>query len=242
MRGQAYRSACDHRLLATGPSLRFARGPEAELRPAGDRRAMPLRCEALTGGNWEDFVRLFGANGACGGCWCTLWRMTRSEHEKGKGEKNKAAMKRIVASGAPVGVLAYLGGEAVGWCAVAPREHYPALARSRVLRPIDDEPVWSVACLFVDRAHRNRGISVALLRAAADYAAQRGGTIVEGYPVEPRKPRMPDVFAWTGTASAFLEAGYEECARRSESRPIMRRRASRRKRAIRRPTSAKDPR
>ncbi|MEX2374936.1 MAG: GNAT family N-acetyltransferase [Dehalococcoidia bacterium] len=192
---------------------------------------MRLRFEALTPDNWEDFVRLFGENGACGGCWCTLWRMTRSEHEKGKGERNKSAMKRIVESGAPVGILAYLKEESVGWCAVAPRKDYPALARSRVLKPIDDRPVWSVACLFVDRAHRNRGISVALLRAAASYAAERGGSIVEGYPVEPRKPKMPDVFAWTGTAAAFTKAGYKECARGSESRPIMRRKASKNKRS-----------
>lgn len=191
---------------------------------------MPLRFESLTSDNWEDFVRLFGENGACGGCWCTLWRMTRSEHEKGKGEKNKSAMKKIVESGAPVGILAYLNEEAIGWCAVAPREDYPALARSRVLKPIDDKPVWSIACLYVDRGHRNKGVSVALLKAAASYAAERGGTIVEGYPVEPRKPRMPDVFAWTGTAAAFTEAGYKECARGSETRPIMRRSASKKRR------------
>ena len=36
------------------------------------------------------------------------------------------------------------------------------------------------------------------------------------------KDKMPDAFAWTGLASAFIKAGFKECARRSETRPIMR--------------------
>lgn len=125
-------------------------------------------------------------------------------------------------SGAVPGVLAYLDGEAVGWCAVAPRDDYPRLARSRILRPVDDRPVWSVPCLFVGRPHRRKGISVSLLRGAVDWAAGRRANVVEGYPVVPKPGGMPDAFAWTGTASAFVRAGFREVARRSESRPIMR--------------------
>jgi GNAT superfamily N-acetyltransferase len=183
---------------------------------------MSMAFRSLTKESWRDFEKLFGERGACGGCWCMLWRMKRAEYDRGRGQKNKAAMKRLVDSGATVGLLAYIGTDAVGWCAVAPRKDYPALARSRVLKPIDDKPVWSIACLFISKSHRNRGVSVALLKAAIAYVADRGGRIVEGYPVEPKKPKMPDVFAWTGTASAFRKAGYKECARGSESRPIMR--------------------
>lgn len=66
------------------------------------------------------------------------------------------------------------------------------------------------------------GLSVAMLRAAVDFVRDRGGQVVEGYPVEPKKDEMPAAFAWTGLASAFLKAGFRECARRSETRPIMR--------------------
>jgi GNAT superfamily N-acetyltransferase len=76
-----------------------------------------------------------------------------------------------VRKGPPPGILAYVEGEAVAWCAVAPREAYGQLARSRVLKPIDAEPVWSVSCVFVERAYRRRGVSVALLRAAGKFAA-----------------------------------------------------------------------
>ena len=91
-----------------------------------------------------------------------------------------------------------------------------------MLRPIDDAPVWSVSCLLVARAYRRRGVSVALLRAAATFAGAHGAQIVEGYPVVPYAERIPDAFAWTGTLAAFLAAGYEEVARGSPSRPIVR--------------------
>jgi GNAT superfamily N-acetyltransferase len=91
------------------------------------------------------------------------------------------------------------------------------------MRAVDDRPVWSVVCLFVAKGHRRRGISVALLRGAAEFAASRGARVVEGYPVEPRSSAMPDVFAWTGTASAFRAAGFSEVARGVPGRPIMRR-------------------
>jgi len=63
-------------------------------------------------------------------------------------------------------VLAFAGDEPAGWCAVAPREDYPGLGRSRILKAVDDTPVWSVSCLFVAKEFRNRGVSVALLKAA----------------------------------------------------------------------------
>jgi GNAT superfamily N-acetyltransferase len=159
------------------------------------------------------------------------WRLDRKRFSEQKGAKNKAAMKRLVSAGQSPGILAYARTTAskgaarwqpVGWCSVAPRTDFPVLSRSRVLKPIDEREVWSVACLFVAKPFRRRGVTVGLLRAAADYVAGRGGRIVEGYPIDPKKDDMPDVFAWTGLESAFNKAGFKECARRSETRPIMR--------------------
>ena len=150
------------------------------------------------------------------------WRLPRAQYEQGKGAANRAAFKRRVRSGVPPGVLAYLDDEPVGWCAVAPRAEYDYLTRSRVLRPLDDRPVWSISCLLVAKPHRDRGISVRLLQAAVHMAGESGAEIVEGYPVLARSGRMPDAFAWTGTLSAFRAAGFEEVARGSPTRPIMR--------------------
>lgn len=149
------------------------------------------------------------------------WRLAKKEFDNNKGTPNRDALRLLAGSGAPVGILAFDGSEAVGWCAVAPREVYVRLEKSRVLRPIDQRPVWSVSCLFVSKPYRRKGLSADLLRAAADYAASLGAKIVEGYPVASTK-RLPDPFVWTGTPSAFERAGFRECARRSQGRPIMR--------------------
>jgi GNAT superfamily N-acetyltransferase len=125
-----------------------------------------------------------------------------------------------VESGPPPGLLAYVEGKPAGWCAVAPREEYPRLEGSRILKPVDAQAVWSVTCFFIAKEHRGRGVSGALLDAAVEFARKHGARIVEGYPVD--KSEVPAVFAWTGLASAFRKAGFVEAARRSETRPIMR--------------------
>jgi len=175
----------------------------------------------LTPERWADLEALFGERGACGGCWCMFWRLSRSRWQAQKGAGNRRAFRRLVASGGTPGILAYAGGRPVGWCAIAPREDYPGLARSRVLKPVDETPVWSVTCLFIAKPYRRRGLSAALLSAAADLARSRGARLVEGYPVEPAAT-LPDPFVWTGLASSFRRAGFGEVARRSPTRPIMR--------------------
>ena len=150
------------------------------------------------------------------------WRKQRADWEEGKGSGNKRAFKSLVLRGKTPGIIAYAGTQPVGWCSVAPRMEFVFLARSKVLAPIDVQPVWSVSCLFVRREYRRRGVSTELLRAAAAFVKRKKGLIVEGYPVVPYANRMPDAFAWTGTVKAFQKAGFHEVLRRSRSRPIMR--------------------
>jgi len=188
----------------------------------GNHVSKSLEFHSLTQDRWSDFEDLFGPRGACGGCWCMWYRLKRSEFEKQKGEGNKKAMKTLVDGGNVPGLMAYSDGKPVAWCAVAPREDFSALERSRILKPIDDKPVWSIVCFFVEKSHRRQGLNIALLKAAIAFAKQRGAKILEGYPVEPKKDSMPDVFAFYGLASAFKKAGFKECLRRSETRPIMR--------------------
>ena len=187
-------------------------------------RAQPAKLEfhPVTAKRWRDLEKLFGERGACGGCWCMCWRLKRSQFEKQKGAGNKKALKKMVAAGEVPGLLAYAGREPVGWCSVAPREAFPVLENSRILKRVDDQPVWSASCFFVARPYRRQGLSVKLLRAAVAYAKKKGARMVEGYPVEPKKSPMPDVFAWTGLADAFRRAGFKEVLRRSPTRPIMR--------------------
>jgi GNAT superfamily N-acetyltransferase len=181
-----------------------------------------LTFHPVTATRWADIEELFGERGACGGCWCMFWRVPRKAFDQGKGTGNKQAFKKIVTEGQEPGIIAYHGKEPIGWCAVAPREVYIALERSRILKPVDDKPVWSVSCLFIKKPYRRQGVSAQLLRAAVEFAASHGATVIEGYPVEPSMDKMPDPFLWHGVPSAFRAAGFTEVLRRSKSRPIMR--------------------
>ena len=185
-----------------------------------------IRIEPADARRWPDLERLFGARGACGGCWCMWYRLPRAEYERGKGQDNRDKLRKLLQAEDPTGVIAYAGEAPIGWCAVAPRSAFTRLERARTLRPVDDQPVWSIVCLFVARGHRRQGVSVALLNGAAEYARSLGALIVEGYPVEPRSGTIPEVFAHPGTPSAFKSAGFREVARPSPTRPVMRRHLS----------------
>ena len=181
-----------------------------------------MEIHPLTADRWDDLVALFGPKGAQDGCWCMWWRFTAKEWKANQGEGNKAALKALVDGGLEPGLLAYVDGEVAGWTSLGPREDFVRFETSRILKPVDDEPVWSIVCFYIAKAHRRRGLSVALLRAAAEFAREHGATMLEGYPTEPRKGRAVDAFVYTGLKAAFDEAGFEEVARRSETRPIMR--------------------
>jgi GNAT superfamily N-acetyltransferase len=150
-----------------------------------------------------------------------FWKLRGKAFDEVKGYETRQMHKSIIDSGTSTGLLAYLHGEVVGWVAVEPRSAYPRLEHSRALKPVDDQPVWSVTCFFVARNYRRNGIAVELLKAAVEHVRKQGGRIVEGYPVDANKD-MPAPFVYTGTASAFQQAGFQEVARHTPTRPIFR--------------------
>jgi GNAT superfamily N-acetyltransferase len=197
------------------------RRPGAAEAGAATRATAKLAIRPLTPERWPDLVALFGPRGACAGCWCTWWRLARAEWKAGKGDANRGWLERYVRSGNVPGLLAYSGGLPVGWVAVEPREAYPALDRSRTLARVDDAPVWSITCFFVAREHRGEGLTRALVEAAVRRARAGGARIVEAYPAEYHGD-VADAWVYTGAASTFLRLGFVEVARRSASRPIVR--------------------
>jgi GNAT superfamily N-acetyltransferase len=172
---------------------------------------------------WKDFENLFGKNGACAGCWCMYWFMNKKEYdEKRKDGRTKKEMKKIVRENNIPGIIAYENSEPIGWIAVQLREKYSRLANSKILAPVDDKSVWSVVCFFVHKNYRKKGVSTELIKNACDFVASKGGTIIEGYPIETKTNNTSPVFIYTGTSNAFRKAGFKEVLRRSKTRPIMR--------------------
>jgi len=180
---------------------------------------------------WADLERLLDRPGPHRGCWCLWWRIPRKEFGSTTGEQKRRKMKRIVRSGIPPGLLGYADGEPVAWVALGPRTDFAGLEASRLLRRVDDKPVWSVVCFVVRPEQRGRGWMHRLLRAAAEYAAQRGASLLEGYPVDCGGRRLTGDGGYTGIASAFRAEGFHEVARPKADRPVMRRRLRRRKKS-----------
>ncbi len=185
-------------------------------------RSTQLQFHSVTPDRWKDFEKLFGKNGACAGCWCMWWRLTRSEFSEKHYDGNKRAIKKIIMLGHEPGILAYVDGEPIGWCAIAPREAYPLLERSNALRRVDDQPVWSITCFFVSRGSRRSGVTGQLLEAAIQFARKHAARIIEGYPVDSGGEKRTATSVFTGLASTFQQAGFVEVARRTPTRPIMR--------------------
>ncbi len=181
---------------------------------------MEYTIQPVTSERWADLESLFGPHGVYG-CWCMWWRLSRAEFEAHSKAERREQMKAIVEADAVPGLLAYAGEKPVGWISLGPRPVFPRLERSRLAKPVDDQPVWSIVCFFVERHFRRQGVTVALLKGAIEYARQQGARILEAYPVD--KPGdQPDAGVYMGLAEAFRKAGFEEVARRSETRPIMR--------------------
>ncbi len=176
------------------------------------RRSPALVVHPLSAARWPDVERLFGPNGACGGCWCMYWRVGTAEFRDLKGEGAKRRFRALVQSGRARGVLAYAGDEPVGWAQIDRRRDLPRLDRAPSLQCDDADDVWSLPCFFVKVGWRGQGVATALL-AGALRALPKQAAIVEAYPVlPPRGEKVAAVFAWTGVPALFEAAGFTNVA------------------------------
>jgi hypothetical protein len=176
---------------------------------------------------WSDREILFGTNGANAGCWCMFWRLERALFKRAKGEGNRQILKQVVEADEQPGILAYDGKQAVGWCGISPREKLVALESSRILKRLDDQPVWSITCFFIMKEARRQGSMEGLIKAAVKHAKTNGAKIVEAYPIDMQSPKLAgqtfsSYSGYMGVASAFRALGFESVGQASETQLIMR--------------------
>ncbi len=179
-----------------------------------------------------DLASLFEQGGDPKWCWCASFRVRGMDFTKARPADNRAVLEKAARTdarkGRAPGLIAYRGGEAIGWVSLAPREDFERLEHSKVLARVDEKPVWSIVCFVVGRRARGQGVANALLAAAVDYARDHGATLLEAYPTDAADGRIPSANAYMGTLSMFERAGFTEVDRRQANgsvrpRPIVRR-------------------
>jgi GNAT superfamily N-acetyltransferase len=178
----------------------------------------------LTADTWRDLEDLFGqpGGGIVRGCWCMYYRLTGADARARSKEQNKVALYSLATSARPPGLVGYAEDRPVGWISLGPRADYRRLARSPIMKPVDDADVWSIVCAYVLRTERGKGIQHRMLACAIDYARGQGVRLLEAYPIDKDEPSHPD-FMFFGSRSLYERAGFREVERRSPTRVVMRR-------------------
>jgi GNAT superfamily N-acetyltransferase len=181
---------------------------------------------------WDDLQKVFGTRGPASRCQCQRYKLRPREFFAGFPVEERAdRLRDQTGCGRPgsattSGLVAYLDGEPVGWCAVEPRPRYTGLLRNNRVpwegRAEDkaDEGVWAVTCFVVRRGYRRSGISRALARAAVELAREGGARAVEGYPITVKNVITEELHV--GTESVFADAGFTEVSRPTLRRVVMR--------------------
>ena len=178
---------------------------------------------------WADVQQVFATRGDPAGCWCQYFKMPNAEWRATSRETKSERLREQTESGnPPPGLIAYLDGEPVGWCAVEPRQRYPRILTSKVVtlastEPLEDQTVWAVTCFVVRVGYRRRGVSTALIEGAVAWARENGARVLEGYPVDSavrRNASSADLYH--GTVGLFEAAGFTVAAQPWPGRALMR--------------------
>lgn len=183
---------------------------------------MKLKFQILTPATWKQFELLMGEKGGCGNCWCMYFRLPYKTFQENKPSGNKKEMKKLVNKGEPQGLIASIDKEPVGWIAMAPREDYMKLEKSRAFKRIDDKPVWSITCFFIRKEFRHKGLSQELIKGAVDFARKKKIKILEAYPAIPYDEKVPSPFLWVGVLSSFIKNEFTVVQRNGKSRAMVR--------------------
>ncbi len=232
--------ACSSVSRAETPRLRRPKGGWGAFTATRPRRAVvdevgdsayprlvneALHVRAPGTADWDDLIALFGeTRGADGGCFCMYWRRPASEYRAGPDARieRRDALRAIIQDGRPSGLIAHRGRKPVGWCGVSPRESFTRLHKSRTYLPVEEMPIWSIVCFYVELQERGRGVAAALLDAAVEHAKAAGAALIEAYAVDAGGADLTPGSAFPGTVDMYVRAGFKQIAVRGR-RHVMRR-------------------
>lgn len=169
--------------------------------------AMSWQTCPVTPDRFEDFADVVNRSRRPTHCWCLSHRLSAREIEELGGGRREQAMRQLCEREHPPGVVTYKDDEPVGWCNIGPRSEIPRLTGSRLIRPVDDVPVWSIVCVVVRSGHRRQGVTGHVIEGAVAYAREHAAPAVEAYPVDP-VGRMDLTMAFVGTRTMFERAGF----------------------------------
>jgi GNAT superfamily N-acetyltransferase len=185
--------------------------------------------------SWPDIQAIFGVRGSSAVCWCQRYKLKPKEAFGKVPARDRAArLREQTHCGDPTspttsGLIGFLDGEPVGWCAVEPRPAYFGLVR--VFRvpwegrseDKSDASVWSVTCILLRAGFRRKRISYDLVRSAVGFARDRGARALEGYP---RITQPGQDVTWdeihVGSRAMFAAAGFSEVNHPTPRRVVMR--------------------
>lgn len=194
----------------------------------------PLRVVPANEAGWDDIQAVFGTRGSAATCQCQRYKLHPGEAFRFfPATKRAERLREQSNAGNPDaastnGLVAYLGDEPVGWCALEPRPAYFGLLR--VYRTPwegrdedrQDEGIWAVTCVFVRAGYRKRGLAYELARAAVDFARERGARALEAYPMRTGTGLVTWDEIHVGAESIFAAAGMAEVSRPGKRRVVMR--------------------
>jgi GNAT superfamily N-acetyltransferase len=203
------------------------------MRGSGDHLSTDITIMPANEASWEDLQAIFGMRGYTARCQCQMFKLGHYGWTPATREDRAFQLRRQTDCGHPEsdttsGLVAYLDGEPVGWCAVEPRTAYPRLPPLRTVLaargedPADDS-VWAVTCFATRAGYRRRGIARVLASAAVDFARERGARALEAYPMITHPGQE---ITWgevhVGSRSIFADAGLSEIAHPTLRRVVMR--------------------
>jgi len=200
---------------------------------------MVFSTRELSPQTYSDFERLAAKQGEC---WCMYYqrakpigrtfekaawaKMDKRDRREIMVRMNKRDKKRLVQEGRSHAILVYEGRVPVGWCQYGTQDELPRIDAgrnySKVGPPIGPERIWRITCFFVDRRYRKKGAAKAGLKAALSSIKERGGGVVEAYPVVSKKMAAVPEWLWFGTPSMFEREGFRVVAPLGTSLVLMR--------------------